>query len=82
MLSLLDKNFATLAMLCALLFVVVAVAVLILSGKCQGSDVVITALCSAVTGLAGGIGGFSMHKTSDSTMQTPGVQITKTDTGS
>jgi hypothetical protein len=48
-------------MLLAFVAAVGAVVALILSGKCQGSDVVIVALCSAVTGLAGSIGGYSMH---------------------
>jgi len=79
--QLLDKNFATLAMLLALVFVTATVGVLIFCGKALGSDVVTTALCSAVTGLAGGIGGYSMHRTADSSVQSPGVQITKTETG-
>ena len=81
MIDLLNKNFATLSMLLALAFVVLAIMLLIMWGKCSGSDVVIVALCSAVTGLAGGIGGYSMHKTADSMVQTPGVLITKTETG-
>jgi putative effector of murein hydrolase LrgA (UPF0299 family) len=81
MLTLLDKNFATLSMLLALIFVTATVGVLVWSGKASESGVITTALCSAVTGLAGGIGGYSMHKTADSSVQTPGVQITKTETG-
>lgn len=81
MIELLKQNFPTFAMLLALNCVTVAVVALILSGKCQGSDVVIVALCSAVTGLAGAIGGYSMHKTADSSVQADGINVSKTVTG-
>ena len=84
MISLLDKNFATLAMLLSLGFVTTAIVVLILSGKCTGNDVAIASLCTAAGGLAGGIGGYSMHKQSEAsaTSTIGGVSITKTEQGS
>ena len=81
MVAILKDNFSTFAMLLSLLIITGAVVVLILSGRCTGNDVAVASLCTAVGSVAGGIAGYSMHKTADSSVQSSGVQITKSETG-
>lgn len=77
--SIVDRNFATIAMLVAFIAALAAVVILILMGRCN--DTILSTLGAAVTGLAGALGGYSMHRSSDTSVQTPSVQVSKTETG-
>lgn len=82
MLSLLHKNFATIAMLAALAMVLSVFSVLVWAGKITGESAAATALLTSTGTIVGGIAGFSMRRTSDtSSVQTTGaVQVSKSET--
>lgn len=80
MLDLLNRNFATLAMLLGLGMVLTTLVLLIMAGKITAESAVATGLVSLASAAVGGITGYSMHKTTDSAVQTPsGIQIAKSE---
>jgi membrane protein YqaA with SNARE-associated domain len=81
MIELINKNMATLAMLAALAMVLSALVSLLWAGKIQGDSATATAFVTSVGSICGAIAGYSMRRTTDSTVQTPGVQVTKNETG-
>jgi len=82
MISLLQKNFATLAMLLALGMILSSLVIMLWQKMIGPDSATATALVTSIGTIVGGIAGYSMHKREDSTMQTQqGVQITKSATG-
>lgn len=81
MLDLLNRNFATVSMLVALGMVLTALVTLLMTGKITADAAIATALGTSVGSIVGGIAGYSMHRSSDTTAQANGIQITKTETG-
>lgn len=84
MMNLLQKNFATVSMLLALGMILSALVTMLHWKMIEGDSSTATALVTSIGTIVGGIAGYSMHKTTDSTMQTQpagGVQVSKTETG-
>jgi hypothetical protein len=75
-----DKNFPIVAMLIGLGMVLTALVVLLTTGKITADSSTATQLTGAVIAIVGGIAGYSMHKTTDAAMQTPGTQVTTKET--
>lgn len=65
MLALLDRNFATVAMLVGMIILASAALILLLSGKVTSSDPGFQAFATGASGLGMAIAGYSSHKQSD-----------------
>ena len=79
--STLEKNFATLAMLVALAMILTALVLMLWLHMIQGDSATATALVTSIGTIVGGIAGYSMHRTTDATVQGNGVKVTKLETG-